>query len=246
MKTIQLHNIKYKVPTSWSEVTLAQQLKVSEDAAKIIDNPTLQKISLLSGYCNIPLQVLKESPVDKIAPLFKHIGFINEPLPTKPITEFTFKGHKYTVAETMMKNQFQDWVSIETAFSMHKEDSYNAIPLVIAVLAKKEGETLDDFNLEERAEEFKQLPMTIVEPLKVFFSLIEVASSATIQLSLKENQEAILKGKLTELKSTLNRQVGGAWWQRLLRWTLRRWVKSLEPKLISSLTSTPSKFLKKN
>ena len=228
MKKFQLNKKTYEVPTKWSEVTLKMQMKVSEDASKIIDNEVLQRISLISGYCNIPIEELKKTNINRVAELFKHLKFINEPLPTGSSESFEWKGEKYHVMPSLLEGQFQDWVNIETAFSNHKDDPYNALPIVIAVLAKKEGETLYDFDLVKRAKEFEELPMTVIEPIRVFFSAIGVMSSLSSQLYSKESQQEIVRNKLIELKGSLNRQVGGGLLTKSLRGLMKLWVKYLE------------------
>ena len=241
MKKFKLNQKEYDCPQNWSEVTLAMQIKVSEDAAKIINNESLQRIALISGYANIPIEELKKTPVTQIQKLFKYLSFINEPLPTNPITEFEFKGEKYYVIDSIINQQFQDWVSIETAFQNHKDEPYKAMPLVLAILAKRKGETLDDYDLIKRAKEFEELPLTIVEPLRVFFSTIGKASLILTQLSLKENQETIINNKLKELKSIVNKQVGGGLFMKFQIGILKLWIKFFERKLRKYFNTIHSK-----
>ena len=246
MKTIQLNKVKYECPTSYEEVTLRMRMKVEDDAEKIIDNPTLKRIAYISGYCNIPIEVLKETPMDKIGKIFKHLQFLSEELPTKAITTFEYKGEKYYVMPTLEKGQFQDFVSLDTATSAHKDDAHNALPLVLAILCKKEGETLDDYDVEERAKHLMDLPMTIVEPLRVFFWTIGKSSQLSIQLSSMEGKELLLNAKANVLHDTLNKQVGGGLLMRLQRGMLRRWIQYLQNHWTKFFNSIRSKSSKEN
>ena len=168
MKKFRLDKVDYQVPTSWDEVTLKQQMQVSSDADNI-KVEELKKMAVISGYCNIPIEVMRKTSMNKLNNLWKHLTFLNEKLPEESIAEFNYKGDKYSIIEYLINNQFQDYVSLMTAQENHKDDLWNALPIMIAVLAKKEGETLDDFDLDERAKHFEDLPITIANLLKVFF-----------------------------------------------------------------------------
>jgi hypothetical protein len=246
MKKFQLNKVTYSVPTSWSEVTLRHQINVEQSANKIIDNEALRKIAYISGYCNIPLEVLKKTPMPKINKLFQHLKFTNEELPTKPIQEFTFKGEKYTVMNSLLESQFQDFVSCETALQNFKDSPTRALPYIIAILAKKENETLDDYDIEKRAEHFMELPLTIVEPLRVFFYAIENWSQLHTQLSSMEGRQAILNAKASVLKNTLSKRDGLGWLRNLLRLMLLRLVKSYEKNWNKFFRSIQSKSSKTN
>lgn len=237
MKKIKFKDIEYTIPTKWEEVTLEKQIQVSE-AEKEFTNETFKRIALLSGYAGIPVDVLKKSTTSEVAPLIKELKFLNEDLPKEKVNEFEFKGEKYIVAQSLIDQEFQDFVSIETAFSMYKDSSYKAIPLVLAVLCRKEGETLDNYDLQKRAELFKELPMTIVEPIRVFFYHIGITSSIVTQLSTKDVQEELIKQKIAECKAMLNKQDGGALYTRLLRGMLRKYLKYLELAWEKSSNST--------
>lgn len=234
MKKFNLNKVTYSVPESWDEVTLENQIKVSNDA-ELINDEALKKIALISGYANIPMEVLKHTQLTKIPNLFKHLTFLNDPIPIEPIAEFEYKGDKYQVAETLLKNEFQDWISIETAFENNKEKMWNALPYVVAVLAKKEGETLDDFDIEERAKHFRQLPVSIANRLAVFFYQIESTSKINSLLSLNPNP--IVLKRVEEVQTILRSQVGGAWHIRLLRSILLKLTKYLKRDWIRYYTS---------
>lgn len=227
MKNIVLNNKTYQVPTSWEEVTLEQQIKVTTDQENFEDE-RLKRMALLSGYCSIPIDELKRTQLKEVKKLFKYLSFLNDELPKEPLKEFEFNGNKYTVIDSLINQQFQDWVSVETAFSNHKENEVEALPTIFAVICKRENETLDDFDIYQRAEEFKKLPMTIVEPLRVFFSQIEKLSIMATQLSSKETQEKIVNERLKEFENTVNKQVGGELFMRLLRGILLRYLKYLK------------------
>lgn len=237
MRTIQLNNKKYQCPTKWSDITLRQQIKVSQDAS---EEETFKILALVSGYCNIPIKELKTAKFSQVKGVFKHLAFLKDvELSKKPVVDFRFKGDDYTIAETLMKEEFQDWVSCETAFENHKDNIWDAIPYIVAVLAKKKGESLDSFDLEERAEYLKDIPVDIANGISVFFYQNEKLSKVISLLSLNQNQIVQQKGK--EVLDTLNKQAGGAWYIRLVNGILRWYTKSLLKSWTKYFTSSQSK-----
>lgn len=87
-------------------------------------------------------------------------------------------------------------------------------------------ETIDDYNVQERAKEFMDLPITIAQSLSLFFSTSETMFSNSIQLfSNPENLKAITEKQIDEAMNTL-KQLGGKglltrWLAGILRWYLK-------------------------
>lgn len=245
MKKFQLNKETYHIPEKWEEVTLKMRIKAEEDSLELVDNEALQRVAFISGYANIPLEVLRHTPMPKINKLFEYLKFTNDELPTKPIVEFTYKGEKYNVMDSIMNAEFQDWVSCQTAVDNNKETPHNALPLVLAILCKKEGETLDNYDVEERAKHFMELPMTVVEPLRVFFYQIRNQSGLLSPSYSVEGSERLVNAKAIYLKSILKRQVGLGWWKRLLSTILLKWTMFLERRAKKFFTTIRLKFSKK-
>ena len=233
MKTITLNRIKYQCPTKWGDITLRQQIKVSQDADK---EDNFKILALMSGYCDIPMDVLKKVRFSQVQKVFKNLAFLKDvEIPKKAIVDFEFKGEKYTIVDSLMNEEFQDWVSCETAFQNHKDNIWDALPYLIAVLAKREGESLDDYDLDERAELLKDIPIDIANGISVFFS-------ANVKLSklsslLYSNRNLIVQQKVEEVLSTLNKQDGGGLLTRWLRGILRWYTKYLKRVWMKSSTS---------
>lgn len=240
MKKIKINSVEYNVPENWGEVTLKQLMTVMDDS-KLIKNESLKKLSLISGYGNIPLEVIKHLTLKETEKLVSQLSFIAEPLPTKPITEFEFKENKYYVMPTLMKAEFQDFVNLETALQNFKDEQHKALPYVLAILCKRENETLDSFDLEDRAKLFEELPLTIVEPIRVFFYSIGTLSQIHSQLSSMEGMEAQINAKAKLLENFLNAQVGLGFLMKLLRGILVRWIKFLNRKSKKFFNSIRSK-----
>jgi len=222
MKKFQYKNVKYEVPTSWQEIPLSMVMKMAEDE-KAFKTDATRQLSYISAYAGIPVEILKKSTITEVQKLFKYLEFLQHPLPETPITDFEFQGNKYSLASTLLKQEFQDFVSMETVLADNDGDVYKALPMMLAIMCKREGESLDDYDLAERAEMFKDLPMTIAHPLSVFFWQQEKMSTILSQLS--SQQESLIVMKANEVLITLNRRDGMGWLMRLLVSTLASWIR---------------------
>lgn len=241
MKKIKFNKEEFMLPQSWEEVTLAMQIKANDDVKQLADDEVIKRIALLSGFCNIPIDVLKTAPMSEINKMKENLAFAVEPIDTNPITEFEFKGQKYSVIPSMMNSQFQDFVSCEIANENNKESPYKALPLILAILARtSEDETIDDYDVGERAKLFEELPMTVVEPLKVFFYQIGNLSLINSQLSSIQKLRLQISAKGIELINTLNGLRGGGRLRNWLIGILQRWTTYLLLSATKSLTTTQS------
>ena len=241
-KTIQLNNQKYQCPTSWDDVTLADQIRIADIAAK--HTGLTSQLQLIAGYANIPVDEIKHTHISKLPTLVKHLEFVSEELDKEPISEFEHKGHKYYLMPTLLNGEFQDFISLEAVMANNSDNPYEGLPMMIAIIAKRENESLDDYDLEERSKEFLDLPIVIANKVSGFFlnfAQISLLSTPTFlnQYQEKINQE-VTRG-FEELENTIRQSGGQGLLGRFQRWTLRKYVKSLKKNWSSSLIGTQSK-----
>lgn len=246
MKKFRFKNKQYTIPENWEEVTLEQQIQVSEIASK---NPTIKMLGILSAYTGIPVNELKKTKTTKLTDVLKKLKFINDPIPNTPIIEFSFEGDYYYIGENFLEQEFQDYVSIQTIIAEHEDNIWKATPHILAIMAKKEGESLDDYNVNERAEKFKKLPLNIVNGVNTFFLSNLIGSKIYTQLYSKETVSKLVEGKEKELNNSINKleqQRGGKWYTRLLDTIFIKLIKSSKKGLVKYYNSTLSKSLKMN
>lgn len=248
MKQIQFNNKKYECPTSWDEVTLEQQIKVSKDSALFTHDAT-KKVAILSGYMGIEAEELRKADVRKVAPMFTHLQFLSEPIPDKLVGEFKFKGDTYHVSQNLIEQEFQDFVSLENIMNDTEGNIMEALPYIVAILAKKvkeDGsfESMDDYDVEKRAEEFRKLPISIANGISVFFCTNESLSTVTTLLSSNPNQ--IVQAKVNEVLTTLKPQAGMGLPMRLLTGIMRRYLRYIKRLSEKHFTSTPRRFSIRN
>jgi hypothetical protein len=230
------------VPESWTDVTIKQQLQV-ERLAK--DNPDFKSLAIIAGYCGIDILEVKRMSLQDIKGILDKLGFINSPQSKDPIHEFEFKGVKYSIMRTLLKSEFQDFLSLETVIQNHKDNLYNALPTIVAILAKKEGESLDQFDIEERAKLFQELPITIAHRVYVFFCLVAMMSS-TDSHKMLAHQDRGIQELLKNMNDTLTRPASGGLLMRLLKVTLRSYLKFLKRKWKRFYSGLPLEAGKQN
>ena len=233
MKKIKLDGVEYEMCTSWDEVSLGKQIQVSIDSDGIT-NPVRKKISIISGYSNIPIDVLKKTQMNELPGLFKSMSFINEEIPGEPIEKFEFKGETYYVSQNLMNQEFQEFVSLENITQQYKDKPYLALPYILGIMCKKMTpsgvlETIDDYDIDKRSEEFKELNISIATGVAVFFSR---STNVLLNLSLLySNPQQMVQEKINEVKNTLRKQAGQGWHIRFVNGILRSYVKYIEKRL---------------
>lgn len=167
MKTITLNSVKYQCPDNWNDIKVEDQIRVSKVSKQY--SGMSEQLILISAYCNIPMQVIKETHISKLPTLVKHLEFLNKDIDDSNINEFEHKGEKYYIMPSLIKGQLQDWISLESVFESNKDEPYEGLPMMIAILAKRDGETIDDYDIMERSKEFLDLPLPIANRISSFF-----------------------------------------------------------------------------
>lgn len=234
MKTIEFKGKEYQCPESWRDISLKMQV----EAHNLSQNEKYVKaIGVLSAYTKIPVEDLKRAEKPLLMETMKHLAFINTPISDEPLFEFEYKGEKYNILESMTKNQFQDYVSLQTVVNMYKDDNWKQLSYIIAIMAKKQGETLDDYDIEERAKYFEDIDVETLTRVSAFFLKSKKALNLITVFSSPQIQAILVEDKLNELKNIQNRlkaQRGGNLLIRLwifvskhwLRFYMRQWEKS--------------------
>lgn len=239
MKKIKIKKVEYSCPENWHEITLRQQLEVSKLNEKYTGEID-RKLAILSAYANIPMDILKTEKIDRMVELFNCIKFISEDLPHVQLIEFDFNGKHYYTGQNLLESEFQDFISIQNAIESYSGDTFNALPIIIAIMAKQKKadgtlESLDDYDVHKRAEEFMDLPITTANSIAFFF-----ASSIRLQENLIQfysNPKELAMKQIEEVENILKKQDGQAWHIRLLYGILRRYIKSIKKDVDKSFTS---------
>jgi hypothetical protein len=216
MKEILFNNKKYNLPQAWSEVTIAMLIK-SEKLLELLEDSPI--VVIISSYTGIPIKELKVSNVKEVQEVINIMSFITEPYEPQQRIEFTYNNEVYQCAEDLTEQKFEDFVSIQTALYNHRDQPTKALPKLLAIYCKKENETLDSFDLNVRAKEFEQLPMTIAKDIEAFFLSSINAYNTITNLSSNPNimRDIVLEHckELTNTMKAYKERHGGSFFTRL-------------------------------
>jgi len=208
-----------KIPQSWEEISVKKQLEYERLFPL---HPEFKILVAVSAYCDVPLDDVKKMSVPELKEALDSMPFILQPLPTDPIDHFEYMGETYWVTESLLKNEVQDFLSLEAVKGKPDELLYQ-----IAIYCKKKGESLNDYVLEDRAKHFENLPITIANRLRSFFLSTTILFSVGSQKTL-EDLNSNLKESFDYINSILRKQGSGRLSTRLPIRILRSSIKSLE------------------
>jgi hypothetical protein len=227
-----------RIPRSWEEITLSDQIELE----RLISVGNNRTIAIIAGYCRIPVNEVKKLPISVINDIVDRLMFLGE-MPKDKVTEFDYNGYHYSVMQSMLKAEFQDFVSVETLMEQYSGNTYNALPYLCAVMCKRKVadvvigknakgedvvlpkyESLDDYDILVRGEEFKQLPMNIAYGIYSFFLSFSLMSTIGLT-NHTEAQLLLLEQYKISIESSIAKWAGKGWRYRLLAMILRSYVK---------------------
>jgi len=201
MKTIKFNDKDYQVPENWGEVTIKMVVDVDDYSQIVPDAPI---ISIICGYTGIPMEELKSGNVPEVQNIMSIMEFIYHEYQPEITNSFTYFGKTYSCNADIVEQKFEDWVSIQTILHNYKDAPVRGLSRMIAVLCKKESETLDSINLDERARMFDELPITDAKNIEGFFlTSLNAYNNFTRLSSVLEHQDILIQAKLTELSNIM-------------------------------------------
>ncbi len=166
MKTIEFNKKKYDVPQGWHEITIRQQIKVKELAST---QTYIKSLGVISAYIGIPIEELRTVKTAEVVDIMNELAFIDTPIDNQPIFKFTFKGEEYSVSDSIVKQEFQDYVAAQTAIAEYQDDEWRTLAYLTAIMAKKDKENLDSYDINERAEYLMDLDCETCNRIASFF-----------------------------------------------------------------------------
>jgi hypothetical protein len=245
MKEIKLMGKSYNLPTGWDEVSIGMQI----EAEKISSSQTyIKTLGVIAAYTGIPIDILRSANRNEVLAISENLSFINTPLTTSQITEFTYKGEKYSVAETILNQEFGDYVAAQTAIAEYGNDTWKQLSYLVAIMAKKDGEKLDDYDVNKRATHFLDLDILTCNSIAAFFLSNQKASDFIILLSSPEMAQSAVQNRVQQFDHTLNKLKklrGGNVLIRLWIGISQKYIHYLSHQLEKSFNSSQLKHSKK-
>mgnify|MGYP001199803013 CR=1 FL=1 len=245
MKTIKFNGKPYSIPENWQDVSVGMLIKAQE-LSEILEEAPI--IAILSAYTSIPVSELRLSLSSEVQEILAVMSFISVPYEPIPGNTFTLDNIVYECEADIVNQNFEDFVSVQTALYNNREEPHKALPRLLAILCKRDGETLQDFDLNVRSTLMLSLPMTDAKNVEAFFLTSLTAYRSLMFLSSTHDiQEKLVLNKLEELKNTMKqRKVGNGisfgmklriGYFRIILW----WVKRVLVRYFNSGHSKSSK-----
>lgn len=242
MTTIKVNNEEYNVPSSWSDVTIAQQIEIAEMVNR---DDQFRNLHMISTYTGIPIELVKKMNINQFKSILNIMTFLSEPIKNEVIKSFTFDGHEYFIAPSILAGETQDFLSVEGLMNRFKDNQTKALPYIIAVIAKRKGETLDNYDPWTRGEQFKNLPYSVAHNIWFFFAQTEAILSIDIKQFLAV-QDKTMEASLSYSAHTLKKLDGLPLSKRLLRAILLLYMRFISKSYRSFSTGIQSTYLNKN
>lgn len=236
MTTIKINDIEYNIPRSWDDITIRQQIEISKVRDRDDD---FKNLHLVSTYTGIPLEIIRRMNINQFKSIIGLMPFISQDVPHSVIKDFTFNGETYHLLDSILQGQTQDFLSIEGVLKKFKNNQVEALPYIIAIVAKKKGETLDQFDVWKRGEQFMDLPYPLAQSIWFFFAQTEKTLSINTAQFLAI-QDKVLEASLSYSENTLKRLDGLPLSKRLLRTTLLYYIRSTRKDWKNFWTGTQS------
>jgi hypothetical protein len=165
---IEINNKKYRFPESLEDISLKQFLGVQEILLEE-EGGTLHKyIKIISYLSQIPEPVLKDTGPQVIEPLLKSIDkLIESNIPESSITELKIDGETYFVNQDFSNSKFGEYIDYDNFLKAY--GPLNAIPYILTILLKKEGDSYGSYNPLDRVNIMETLPAQTALGIANFF-----------------------------------------------------------------------------
>lgn len=162
---------KYNVPESWEEITVDKYIQLI--GVVETDNKYEYLKTILFILTGIPEDIFYQIPGTNFSILLDQIRFLEEDVNGDYKDSIQLNGTEYFIKKDFDQMNTGEIISIETITNNLKNPEFVIDKMLCIFLRKKlENGKLERFrnDMMERAEEFKQIMITDVHSLFVFFS----------------------------------------------------------------------------
>lgn len=212
---------EWKVPVTWSDVTLKQVSDLERYYASKEEKDIRQIIAILA---NKTIDEVNDLPTEFFNKILTMLSFINtKPTNIDDVRKYVdIDGERYTV-HTENELKTGEYVAADNVI---KNDVYNYATL-LAILCRKEGEIFDakfeNEVLEKRVELFENLPAVEVLPIVNFFLSSYVISELPSRLSIQAVED------VNHIQEAIQNSTQiGAFKKSYMNWQMKKLKKSLQ------------------
>lgn len=188
---LEIGGKEYKIPSSWTEVTLEYYCgiwKILDKYRHIIepkegeevDVEGVQRVTfkmygeVFKYMTNIDDETLKKVPIEQIANLIEGVQGLMDKYEPKGIDSFELDGDKYWFPfEFMRESTYGDYIEasqLELNTKYLENGRFDVLPEQMAILCRKDLEEFDEDEIEDKTKKFKGLTMDIVWEFAFFLN----------------------------------------------------------------------------
>lgn len=228
-----INGAKWHVPESWADVTLQRYIQASTALRDNEQHPRKAMGAAISAIVGFNEAVLLSSSVEDFEELCGILDFFFTTAPQpKAVIEFEAGGLMFVVPDDIQDRTFGEFVDMDSAVIANKDSIMAAVPQILAIYCRPEGEKYDPKLTKARSEIMGGLPIETAEGLAAFFLTSSQLHRAT---SAQFGRAAVsLTSRERTLRDSIKRTAG---MRRLLRWPTMMfcwWMQSRISQLLKS------------
>ena len=177
MRSMTIGKKKIAVPERWDDVTLGMYLDAAAAMKQYHVLPRRAVGASIAALCGFDESRIMALQIEQVEELTQALQFYFETSPEPVfVGEFTIDGTVFKVPTTITSATFGEFIDMDTEIMNHKDDLKAAVPGILAVYCRPDGEpyamaTQDAMEARQRQRQdmMRKLPMPTAEGLAAFF-----------------------------------------------------------------------------
>lgn len=155
--------MKINVPSSWEEVTIEEFIKVSQ----LIYNDDLSYYIDIINVFNegITIEEMEKWSEESIMTIASHLSFLNEEMDTHVQKEIKIANKTFKIID-LNNITIGEYISIQTLIDDKNLTQFSAIPSILSIILRPEGEEFDIKVINDRIELFNK-ELSVVEAMNL-------------------------------------------------------------------------------
>jgi len=193
--------MKINLPKDWSEITLSQfqQITTIQNVANATD--IMQDLEILSILSDTQVDTIANISIKDLKKLNQAISLMSELPSSGIIDKIVFDKKTYYFNHKLNDLMLSQYIDLCT-YTKNNNDIIHNAHRIMTIFVSQKGQEYTMANIEKNAELFKEMPMSVVYPMVVFFCNLynNFVSAIRDYLELQTSKEMIeIEKMLTEL-----------------------------------------------
>lgn len=160
--------MKINLPKDWSEVTLSQfqQITTIQNVANATD--IMQDLEILSILSDTPVDTIANISIKDLKKLNQAISWMAQLPSSGIIDKIVFDKKTYYFNHKLNDLMLSQYIDLCT-YTKNNNDIIHNAHRIMTIFVSQKGQDYTMANIEKNAELFKEMPMSVVYPMVVFF-----------------------------------------------------------------------------